>query len=432
MPAPRDSLTLPLAGERLRWWLLLAVGALAAAGVLALLLVLSRTPTVQDWLPWGSAFFHRALVVHVVLSFQVWFLALFGAVAGGGRTALVLSTGGAVLLILPALADRGEPSLNNYVPVLDHPLFFAGLALTAAGAALAALRAVPLLRSPEPLPFAIASAGATVLAALLCFALAGWQIPAATDPAQRYERLFWGGGHVLQILNTMLLMIAWHWLAERRFGRAPLPPPLTRAVFAALLAFAAAAPLIYARTDVPRLAHRQAFTALLWLGLPLPPLVMGGGLARLLWQRRGEPSSAATLAVALSLLVFGLGGIAGFFLGVADTRTPSHYHAMIGGVNLAVMGLILTVFLPRTAKARLSLHLYGWGQVLHALGFFLAGAAGVPRKTAGLDQGLDSVGKLAAMGVVGVGGAIAVLGGVIFVATVLTRLLQREDGDERA
>jgi hypothetical protein len=69
--------------------------------------------------------------------------------------------------------------------------------------------------------------------------------------------------------------------------------------------------------------------------------------------------------------------------------------------------------------------------LVHALGFFLAGAAGVPRKTTGLDQGLDTVWKKVSMGVVGMGTGLAVLGGVIFVWMALARLLKRgEAGHE--
>ena len=80
MPLNWKPETLPPARRfELRGWALLAVGALAIAGTLALLLGLSRTPRIQDWLPWGPHFFYRALVTHVVLSFEVWFLAALGA-----------------------------------------------------------------------------------------------------------------------------------------------------------------------------------------------------------------------------------------------------------------------------------------------------------------------------------------------------------------
>ena len=59
-------------------WLKLGVTALAGSGLFAILLVASRTPGVQEIIPWID-FFRTALVVHVDLSVLVWFLA-FGAV----------------------------------------------------------------------------------------------------------------------------------------------------------------------------------------------------------------------------------------------------------------------------------------------------------------------------------------------------------------
>lgn len=414
----------------LRLWLLLAVGSLAVAGLLALLLALSRTPGVAGLLPWGPEFFHKGLVTHVVFSFQVWFLAMLGAMVvaasgAGARAFPALAALGAGLLLVPTLAGWGDASLNNYVPVIDHPLFYSGLAVLGGAVALGGL---PVFRSRD---WGMAAAVATLWAALACFALAALLIPAGTDRPLFNERLFWGGGHVLQFTNTLLLLAGWHLLARHAFGRAPLPPALTRAVFASVAVFALAAPLLY-RLDVLGLPHRQAFTQLLWYGLPLPPLVMGAGCAWLLLTTRPDWSRPAPLALALSLAVFGLGGGAGFFLGVADTRTPSHYHAVIGGVNLALMGAVHVHLLPALGRGaaagrwvRAQFHLYGFGQLLHAAGFYLAGLAGVARKTAGAEQGLDSAVKLASMGVVGLGGAIAVLGGVLFVVQVLARLLRR-------
>jgi hypothetical protein len=433
----------PARRAELRGWALLALGSLAVAGALALVLGLSRTPRIGDWFPSGQHFFYRALVTHVVLSFEVWYLAALGALTALaapsssppalGRVALGLATLGVLLLLVPALTDQGEPSLNNYVPVVQHPLFYAGLAVHAAGVALACARMVPLLRVQVPVAvWGIACGGAATLMAFFCFFIAWVVIPAGTEAALYNERLFWGGGHVLQVVNTIIVLVCWQVLSEREYGRGPLPPVLARAAFTALALFAVAAPVIYLRTDALGLDHRKAFTDLLWLGLPLPAAVFGLGVMVRLWQGRRDWRSPAFLALLLSLALFAVGGGFGFFLGVADTRTPSHYHAVIGGVQLGLMGVFLVVLLPALGRTigggravRWQFHLYGWGQLVHALGFFLAGAAGVPRKTAGMAQGLDSAWKKAAMGVVGTGTGLAVLGGAIFVWMVLARLVKR-------
>jgi len=407
----------------LRLWLLLAVAALAVAGGLALGLALARTPVIQDYLPSGPAFFHKALVTHVVFSFQVWLLAMLAALSatGGahpapGLAGVGLSTAGAGLMLAVTLAGWGDASLNNYVPVLDHPLYFAGLGLVGAGVAAALWR-------PGT---GLAAVGWCYGVALACFAVAAWRLPTDLDPAFRLERLFWGGGHVLQFVNTGLVMAAWQALAGRH------PTPLSRLAFVLLAVGASAALVIEMRFDPQGLAWRQAYTQMLWFLLPAPPLLLAADVLAAS-RRTLNWRSLAGWALLASWLVFALGGGAGFALGAGDTRTPSHYHAMIGGVNVALMGLVICVLLPRLQRPivsprlpRWQIGLYGGGQLLHALGFYLAGLAGVARKTAGVEQGLDSAFKLVSMGVVGLGGAVAVLGGVLFVGQVLARLVRHD------
>jgi hypothetical protein len=449
--SPTASLS-PALRRELHGWALLAIGSLAAAGALALLLVLSRVPQTQVLLPWSwQSFFYTALVTHVILSFVVWFLAVLGAftvlVTAAGTTVaprwgwlgplgLALSVAGTVLLVVPALLNIGEPSLNNYVPVVVHPLYYLGLALVAVGVALAVVR---LLANPGGLGscggFAVGVAGICYLIALVCFALAGVSLPAGIDLQTLNERLFWGGGHILQFVNTALMLAAWTVVAERVLGESPVPAPLFRLVLGSMVVFALAGPVFYGLFDVLGLEQRLAFTGLLWYGLSVPPVVVGVGLALLLIRRRaGLAGSAAMQGLALSLGVFLVGGVMGFFLGASDARTPSHYHAAIGGVNLAFMVLFVAVILPalgrevRASVAGRPFHLYGWGQLVFSLGMFTAGAAGVPRKTMGAAaQGIDSSLKAVAMGVYGLGGVAAVAGGVLFIVVVLSYLLARKE-----
>ncbi|MCB1732820.1 MAG: hypothetical protein KDI21_20290, partial [Halieaceae bacterium] len=125
-------------------WLWLCVLALLGAGVFSVLLVVSRTPYLSEHIPWID-FFHSALVVHVDLSVLVWSLS-FGGILWSlnqrpGRawlawTALVLACLGALVIILSPFVRDAQPLMSNYVPVLQHPLFFSGLLLFALGFAL--------------------------------------------------------------------------------------------------------------------------------------------------------------------------------------------------------------------------------------------------------------------------------------------------------
>ncbi|GAB6054101.1 hypothetical protein JCM17960_29210 [Magnetospira thiophila] len=426
----------------LRGWALIAVGTLGLAGLLALLLAFSRTPYVQDWLPWPwESFFYKALVTHVVFSTVAWFLSLLALVSAEGgydrraprwssRLGLALAALGCGFLLIPALFNLGDASLNDYVPLIDHPLFGVGLVLFAAGVAVPVLR---LMMQPARWDVPLMSLGGIFLLALLTFALAAWRLPPDLDPALYWQRLFWGGGHLLQLLNTGLLILAWNRLCLLSTAQPVLGPISFNTVFILLFTVSLAGPAYTLLFDPMGIAYREAFTLLLWSGLVLPPSLVVFGLLRRMRVSAAWAWAAEGPALMLTLALFVVGGVLGYGLGVADTRTPAHYHAVIGAVNLAFMAWFL-VHLPtllnrppvgRRWIRRMS-WAYGIGQLLHAAGLFAAGSTGVPRKTAGLEQGLDTMAKKAAMGVAGVGGLLAVIGGILFIWLAARMLFSKE------
>jgi hypothetical protein len=58
--------------------------------------------------------------------------------------------------------------------------------------------------------------------------------------------------------------------------------------------------------------------------------------------------------------------------------------------------------------------IYASGQLLHITGLAWSGGYGVQRKTAGLEQGVDRLGEIAGMGLMGLGGLVSVIGGLLF------------------
>lgn len=340
------------------------------------------------------------------------------------------------MLVAGTLAGAGWPSLNNYVPVLVHPLYYAGLAVLFAGVALPVVRLLVnlgghLRAAPDLLPWAVAAVGATYLMAPACFLLAWQDLPPGLSAEDANEQLFWGGGHVLQVVNTGVLMAAWHVVMRRTLNEPLLPHPLSVPVFLALPAVGLAGVVTLAATDAMSGVYYRAFTDLYIYALVLPAAVALLSAASVLWRRRGDIvwTEPGILGLLLSLILFGVGGVLGYGLGEGDTRTPAHYHAVIGGVNLALMALFIAQVLPvlgrefeNTRAVRWFLALYFSGQLVHSLGLYAAGALGVARKTAGTEQGLDSVVKIASMGIMGLGGLVAVTGGVAFVWMAARRL----------
>ncbi len=443
------------AGQRELWgWCALAIAALAIAGVFALFLALSRTPGVQDIVPWPLAFFGKALVIHVVFAFVIWFLAVFGAglhlavwqIAPGcpkfefaGRVALLATATACVLLLIPALLDRGEPTLNNYVPAIIDPVYYLGLGVLAFGLSLPVYRLLvtpfPGMAQVDTFSLSVACGAAIFLLALICFGLALNELAGETPSHAFNEELFWGGGHMLQFLSTVLLIGAWSVLARISLGCDIAPRRVVHAALVFLVLCALPAPVFYFVYPPFSAEQTTAFSALLW-ALGPPTMVLAAFAGRTIVLRRKAQElpwkDPAFLCLVLSIIVFGVGGILGMFIDGTDTRTPAHYHGVIAGVTLAFMGLFFGLFLPllgRSAGAvRFLVLAFAGGQTLACIGLFLAGGYGAPRKVAGDAQGLEELGAIVGMAMNGIGALVAVVGGVVFIWVCGRALLTTVDG----
>lgn len=436
------------AGRAVLGWAGIGIGALAISGVFAFLLAFSRIPGSEGVIAWPAGFFHKGLVIHVVFSFVVWFLAVFAALAalaagadgrsGNGAFSTLAVAAAALslpLLFVPALLDRGEATLNNYIPAIIDPLYYAGLGLLALAVAQPAASVLGGAFSrgrrtlSDPLPFAMAGAALVYGLSLVCFA-AAWALQRHEPWTFGFnEQLFWGGGHGLQILNTLLLITAWAWLGARIAGEPLVPRQAFVAATAILLTLAVAAPLFYLLFASFSAQQTRAFTALQY-GLGPAALIVAVPLALSLprpWRWR-QPE---LVCLALSFLLFAVGGAFGLFVDGADTRTPAHYHGVIASVTLAFMGLFYALILPALGRPRpgeramrIQLHLFAWGQLAACIGLFLAGGHGAPRKVAGEAQGLEVMAARIGMGLNGIGGLIAIIGGILFVWLVAKALIR--------
>jgi cytochrome c oxidase subunit 1 len=422
-----------------RAWLTLGIAALAGAGLLAILLALSRTPGIQDLLPQGD-FFRASLIVHVDLSVLVWFMAFAAAlwsVAGDGRFVVTgmagvwLAAAGTALMVVSPFFPDARPLLNNYIPILRQPVFFAGLLLAVAGFAVAMLRGLATIRFTLADPARLTvflSAMIGVVSLFVCLLSWLW-VPADFEGQSYFEMLFWGGGHVLQFQHGLLAALAWFWLAESIGHGARMSAGLACGLFGLAAAPVLAVPAIMAMAPVGSGEYIAYFARLMEFGHPLMlPLVALAFIS--LWRGRRQ-SSPAKSALAASLLLFAVGGVLGYLIRGVNVVIPAHYHGAIVGITLAFMGLTY-VLLPRLGfaeptgrLARLQPYVYGGGQLLHVLGLAWSGGYGVQRKVAGAEQMLVSLPQKLGMGMMGLGGLIAVVGGVMFVVVCLRAMLNR-------
>ena len=121
----------------------------------------------------------------------------------------------------------------------------------------------------------------------------------------------------------------------------------------------------------------------------------------------------------------------GLAINGSNVKIPAHYHGAIVGVTLAFMGLAYHL-LPRMGFARPRGRLpvwqpaiYGCGQLLHIVGLVWSGGYGVQRKVAGSEQVLRSASETAGMGLMGIGGLLAVAGGILFIVIMLRAMLAK-------
>lgn len=426
-------------------WFALAICALAGAGALALVLVVMRVPGVASAADLDPALVQRCLVVHVDLATGVWFFATIAGLSCLARTdarprrvrnaGVSIATFGVILLLSSAMLDA-PAVLADYVPVLDHAVFLAGLAAFAGGVLIETMwwRSAGRERwLPVEVQHGLRTAGISFAFALLTIAAAH----VSRDPSQpHYQQLFWGAGHILQFAATAGMLAAWLLLFQHAVGTPAISARGAALVFAVLVAPVSLGPMLALTRSAP-----SAFTTLMELGI-FPAVVMltvtGFGTAR----RHGRPYDLhwPVQAIAARGLLVGVGmTFLGFLLGAAirgdTTLTPAHYHISIGAVTVSFMTTLL-VLLPRfgapIARPRLAMWqpvLYGGGQTLFALGLAVAGFWGhAGRKLYDGHRIVTEPAERTGWIIAGVGGLLAFAGGLAFAAIVVSSCARSRAG----
>jgi hypothetical protein len=431
-------------------WLGLSVASLVVAGVFAALAAFTRTPAVQ-LLP-SARLFHLALVSHVTFAFTVWFVTFAGTLwvyaawragyplaAGPSWVALALAAAGSAAMALPAVLADGTPHLSDYVPVIDHPGFWVGLALVTGGVALQAVaylvarargRTGAGSEPPEALAMAVGAVAALLAVVTLLLALARTHAELPFGYALRV--VVWGPGHLLQFLHVAGMAAVWFVAGAIAVGAGPPAGRTLGWLFRTLVAFVAGTAAAYVVWPPEALLRNHVVTVLTFGGLgaagvPIALMALAG------WRRppgAGLPwSSPLCSGSLLSVALFGVGGVLGVIGFSQDTRVPAHYHGMVGAVTLAYMGLaplLLELGGRRPWSARLTRwqpYLYGLGLLGLMAGMHWAGGRGAPRKTFGFNWA--DAQALLALNLMGAGSLLAILGGLAFVVNVGWPLLRR-------
>ena len=449
VPESQSRLELQCAGQ----WLGLALGVLTLAGLFSLVVVIGRMPPF-DRLVTDPLFFKRGLVVHVNLALVAWFYSFVAALlfflpgrsapSGLARHSVHVSALGIAMMLLAAGMPGSQPVLSNYIPMIDHWLFGVGQIFFAAGVLtsfisrrLLAARTAGggFFEIPSAAQMGLRSTAIVLVLAALTFAITSVRITPDLPIDVYYELLFWGGGHVLQLCCSIAMISVWLILLHSSLGRSPISERAAAILFGAMVVPWLASPVL-AVLGTWSPGYRDGFTFLMrWAIFPVLGLFMLACFRLLLVELRAgriglrslsDPRISGFLVSALlTLLGFALGaGIRG-----SNTMIPAHYHASIGGITAAFMTVTYVMlrafgFSISTRRLRRATAwqpaIYGVGQMVFASGFALAGIYGMSRKAYGAEQAGRGLGESIGLGVMGVGGLIAVVGGLLFLGVVAT------------
>ena len=412
-------------------------------------------------------FFEVAAMVFtstVLLNARVWSMKL-------GWTAFALMVAGAVMLESIIVSGKASVAFTAYPPLVAHPVFYLGYMIFAVGVliaignfamSIAAAKAERTYTGSLPLlTYGVAVAAILALLAILAGLVAlipawlysqGWI--SNVEPIV-YRGWFWGLGHTLQYVNVVAMVVAWYGIIALALKAGPVNQKFTRFGF-----------VLYLILTVPVLGHhflvdpsigtdvKLVGGSLMGFGLGVPSLmhglaVMGGAEARLRergatglfgWLRRIDFTNASIAALACSLLLFAVGGWSGtaqttLQLNMLTHNTmwvPAHIHAIVvGGTTLAFMGFAY-VLVPLLTQRRLwggplatiQAYLYAAGLLLLVATQTWGGMLGIPRRVSRVDVGADPHSWRLPMDLMGIAGAVAGLGGALFVVIMVMTLLR--------
>ena len=391
-----------------------------------------------------------------------------------GWTAFALMVAGALMVEWTMWTGRADVLFTSYVPLRAHPLFYLGVILFAVGALtvvghffaiLVVARREKSYEGSVPLVTYGALAAASIAAvtllhgAIIYIPTFLWSLGLMEVDPQIYRLVWWGLGHSSQQINVAAMVSIWYLLGALTAGSVVLNEKVSRTAFVLYVLFISMASAHHLLVDpgmgpswkiwntsyfmymavLASMLHGFTVPAGLELGLRLRGAVHGlfGWLRRAPW---GDPGFSSLV---LSIVVFGfVGGITGVTFGTEQIniiahntlRVPGHFHAtVVSGTAMAFMGVtyyvIPLIFRREIAfypLARLQPYVFGIGMLVFSMGMTFAGTFGVPRRhwnlafTGAPFRPEFSPAVSLVMGVMALGGLIAIVGGAMYILTTVS------------
>ena len=366
--------------------------------------------------------------------------------------------------------------MTSYVPMPANPNFYLGLILFAVGALLGCfvfLGTLVIAKAEKTYEGSIplVTFGALTACIIAIFAIASgaiiliptylWSIGYINHiDAAMYRLVWWALGHSSQQINVAAHVAVWYAIAAIVFGARPLSEKVSRTAFFLYIAFLQLASAHHLLVDPGLSSEWKIFNtsyamylavlASMVHGLTVPGSIEVAQRAKgytkglFEWLRKAPWSNPVFSGMFISLVGFGfIGGISGVVMGTEQINiiihntiyVPGHFHAtVVIGTTLAFMALtyfLIPVLFRRQVMmpglAKWQPYLFGIGMSVFTLAMMGAGTLGVERRHwdmafTGSALSFDyPASAFTLMGVVGISGVAAILGGAIFIlVTVLS------------
>lgn len=425
----------------IRWNIIAAMATLAVGGLMALLVALTRWPSVHLL---SATNYYRFLTAHGIDALLAWIIffeiglvhfattAVLGARSyvpwlGWISFALML-IGGAVINVI-VLMGGADVMFTSYVPLKADPAYYIGVILFAVGALLGfivffvnvlmAKRDGVFKRS---LPLGSFGIGAASIIAVLTLAHGAaifiptllWSLDliGVVDPSA-YRLVFWGLGHSSQQINVCAMVSIWYMTSAFVVGGKPVNEKLSRTAFVLYILFINIAsehhllvdPVLSTWHKIVNTSYMMHLAVLASMihAFAIPASIevalrnQGATRGLFEWIKKAPWGNPAFSATAISILLFGfLGGITGVIFGTEQFNIirhntwaiTGHFHGtVVAGTTIAFMGftylLIPYIFRRKLiwpGFASIQPYLYGVGVATLSIGMMAAGTFGVPRR----------------------------------------------------
>jgi len=383
---------------------------------------------------------------------------------------------GIVVNNLAVLNGDASVMMTSYVPMPANPNFYLGLILFAVGALLGCfvfLGTLVIAKEEKTYEGSIplVTFGALTACIIAVFTIASgaiilvptylWSLGYINHiDAAMYRLIWWALGHSSQQINVAAHVSVWYAIAAIVFGARPLSEKVSRTAFFLYIAFLQLASAHHLLVDPGLSSEWKIFNtsyamylavlASMVHGLTVPGSIEVAQRAKGLtnglfeWLRKAPWGNPVFSGMFISLVGFGfIGGISGVVMGTEQINiiihntlyVPGHFHAtVVIGTTLAFMSLtyfLIPVLFRRQVMlaglAKWQPYLFGIGMAVFTLSMMGAGTLGVERRhwdmaftnsLLGFDYPASAY---TFMGIVGIAGVAAILGGAIFIlVTVLS------------